>query len=222
MALRYRAVKRPQGGPTREPLSYVLGTRAKVGCLRVLSLISDPISQREVARRAAVQHRSARVALDELVALGLVARVEGGRDFLVTLNQQHHLAPGLRQLFLAESLYFAELRQRLLQAATSGSRPAKLRSLVLFGSVARGEDTPDSDLDLMVIAEDDATCVRVLDRIAEGTTALRATHGCRVRGIGYTLAEARRRWRRREAPLPGIVRDGIVLLGAPLRDLLRG
>jgi predicted nucleotidyltransferase len=216
------AVKRPQGGPVREPLSYILGTRAKVGCLRILSAIADPISQREVARRAGVQHRSARVAMDELVALGLVHRLEGGRDFLVSLNPHHHLTAALRELFRVESRYFVELRRELAERARRVPRPRAVRAVVLFGSVARGEDTPESDLDLLVITDDDVTRERVLERVTEEARGLWEAFGCRVRAIGYTLAEARRRWRRREPPLPEVARDGLVLVGPPLAELLGG
>src|SRR5688500_10950878 len=108
--------------PTREPLSYLLGTRAKVGCLRVLSLTSELLTQREVARRAGVQHRSAQLALDELVALGVVRRIEGGRDFLVGFNDAHALAARLRPAFSAEAEFFLALRQQLALVASSAPR----------------------------------------------------------------------------------------------------
>jgi len=42
----------------------------------------------------------------------------------------------------------------LKQELTQRLRPLGLESVVLFGSVAKGEDTPDSDIDLYVITRD--------------------------------------------------------------------
>src|SRR5687768_7453265 len=130
--------KRPAGGPAREPLSYHLGTRAKVSCLRVLCTSTGLLTQREVARRAGVQHRSAQLALDELVELGAVRRIEGGRDFLVGFNDGFALGAPLRQLFQAESEFFLWLRQQLARLVADAPRSARIISVVLFGSVARG------------------------------------------------------------------------------------
>ncbi|MEE8117120.1 MAG: nucleotidyltransferase domain-containing protein [Gemmatimonadales bacterium] len=217
-----RPGKRPQGGPTREPLSYLFGTRAKVSCVRVMCAAGDPITQREVARRAGVQHRSAQLALDELVAVGLVSRIEGGRDFLVRLNDEHHLGSAVRSLFNAEAAQFLELRRRLVEIATGGARVREIRSAVLFGSVARGDDRPDSDLDLLLIVADAGARERLLERFYAAVPHLHARFGCRVRPLAYTLAESRRCWRAHEPPLPDVARDGLVLFGPPLPDLLGG
>src|SRR3990172_3371598 len=101
--------KHPSGSATREPLAFALGTPAKVSALRALAGAGEPLSQRDIARRAGVQHRSARLALDELVLLGIVSRHAGGRDYLVRLNHAHRLAPALRELFSAEAGHFLDL-----------------------------------------------------------------------------------------------------------------
>lgn len=107
----------------REPLSFAMGTRGKVGCLRVLALIPGPSTQRELARRARFQHRTVKLALEDLVACGVVARIEGSRDFLVSLNHEHRLAPTLRELFRQEAEHFLELRPDLVRARGASRRP---------------------------------------------------------------------------------------------------
>lgn len=212
----HRAAKRPRGGPAREPLTYLLGTRAKVDCLRVLAAAGAPVSQREVARRAGVQHRTAQLALDELVALGFLRRIEGGREFLVALDERHRLAPALRDLFQSEAVQFLELRRGL-----AGMAPGRgVLAAALFGSVARGDDTADSDLDVLLIATDETACSKALEGFAPGAQELEVTFGRRVRPIAYPLAKARRLWRQRKPPIAEAVRDGLVLRGPALRELL--
>lgn len=206
----------------REPLSYALSTRAKVACLRTLSLTSGGLTQREVARRAGVQHRSSQLALDDLVALGLVERLSGGRDFFVSLNGGHRLSGVIRELFRSESEFFLALRAELVAAVTDPPRAARLSSIVIFGSVARGDDQLGSDLDLLVLAPRRSAIEPALVRLDEAAGPLHEHYGCALRPIAYTVAEARRRWLRREAPFPQIVRDHIVVVGPPLRELIDG
>lgn len=45
-------------------------------------------------------------------------------------------------------------RQRLLEAL-----PTQVRQIILFGSQARGDATPESDLDLLIVVRDDSLAV---------------------------------------------------------------
>jgi predicted nucleotidyltransferase len=209
-------------GPIREPLSYVLGTRGRVGSLRVLAVIHEPVTQREVARRARLQHRTVQLALDELVQLGVVSRLEGGRDFLVRLNRTHRLASPLQELFRIEAEHFLQLRSALTRLTMDGRKPKDVLSLVLYGSAARAEDRAASDLDVMLISEDAASLGSALSRLDAGKEQLRERFGVSLRPIGYTLTQARRLWRRRQTPLSEAQREGIPLVGPSLRELLSG
>lgn len=218
---RHRGVKRPTGSAVREPLSYALGTRAKVACLRILALTRQPITQRELARRAHLQHRSVQLALDELVALALVSRIEGGRDFLVSLNSAHRLAQPLGELFRREADHFLDLRSSIVDLAGAGPRRGRPLAVVLFGSAARGADDAESDLDVLLIAPDEATRTTVLDRIQERAEEIRRRFGVRVKPVGYTVSEAHRLWRERGSPLQEVAQDGLVLSGTRIAELLR-
>ena len=99
------------------PLSVLLGTRAKVGLLRLLSADGEALSQRELARRADLTLRSAQQALNELYALGVVTRLAGGRDHLSLFNRSHVLAQPLEALFTAERSMARQLRSAIVAAA---------------------------------------------------------------------------------------------------------
>jgi predicted nucleotidyltransferase len=209
-------------GPVREPLSYALGTHGRVRTLRVLTLIREPITQREVARRARLQHRTVQLALDDLVHLGIVSRIQGGRDFLVSLDRGHRLAPPLAQLFRVEAEHFLELRSALSRLVADEQRQNGVLSLVLYGSAARAEDSTESDLDLLVVAENAVAVESALTRLEVGKEEVQQRFGVSLHSIGYTLAQARRIWRQKRPPLHDAQRDGIPLVGPPLRQLLSG
>ena len=111
----------PTSPPLHEPLGVVLGTRAKVDLLRVLTAGGAPLSQRELARRAGVTLRSAQAALADIERLGGQLRaartsigkvIYGQQDVidqtLVALLSGGHLlligVPGLAKTKLVDTL----------------------------------------------------------------------------------------------------------------------
>jgi len=209
---------REQPSAGREPLSFVLGSPAKVAALRVLVGTGAPITQRDLARRAGIQHRSAQAALEVLVQMGIVTRQLGGRDHLVALNDAHQLAHAVSTLFGTESGYFTGLL-----AALAELLPKRVvLSAVLFGSTARGTDGPESDYDLLVIGRDAESLATVLDGVGEQGKSITRRFGRRVAPIGYPLNEAQRRRKARRAPFEDIGRDAVQVCGQPLAKVLDG
>jgi hypothetical protein len=201
-----------------EPLGVVLGTRAKVGLLRVLTAGGAPISQRELARRAGVTLRSAQAALADLYAVGLAKKLEGGRDHLTLLNERHRLAKALMALFSAEAELALGMRQALAALARGDRKPPL--GLYLFGSVARADETAASDVDVLLIARDATHRELLMDRLLAGVDTLRVQYGATASPVAYTIGEARRGWGERAAPWPDIARDVVPILGPPLSELL--
>jgi predicted nucleotidyltransferase len=209
-------------GPLRAPLDYLVGAPSRVAVLRVLAAGGAPMSQRELARRAGVQVRSAQQAVELLLALGVVERIVGGRDHLVSLNRRHELAGRLVALFDAEAELFRGVRERLHGWAQEGGRRRIVSAVVLFGSGARGDDTPASDLDVLVVTAGSPARSRVEEAFAEVAADLRLRFGVDARALVLGRGEARRRWRRREAPLPDVVADGVAVVGPAPRELVGG
>ena len=80
-------------GRYHDPISAILGTRGKVAVMRVLASAANPLQQREVARRTGMALRTVELALDDLLASGIVERVVGGRERLVRVRSAHRLTP---------------------------------------------------------------------------------------------------------------------------------
>jgi predicted nucleotidyltransferase len=135
------------------PLDAVLGSQSKVGLLRALLQSSAPVSAREAARLAGLAHSGALRALDDLVELGVVNRTETPGQHLYTINSESELVEqGLGPLFTAERGRVAEVFRWIPERLKSYLSDGVVRSAVIFGSAARGEDRPDSDFDLLVVA----------------------------------------------------------------------
>jgi predicted nucleotidyltransferase len=113
--------------------------------LVVLAGSTKPRSGRELARRAGRSNTGVQRVLDRLVEHGLVRREEVGRTFLYELNRDHLLASTVEQMAGVR----AELVRRLRDAIDRWKVPPVHASL--FGSAARGDGDPNSDIDLLVV-----------------------------------------------------------------------
>ncbi len=145
------------------PLDDLLSSRSKLRLLRRLADGHDDLSGRELARRAGVTWRAAELALRELVQLGVVRRTDARAQARYTLVAEHTLVrEAVAPLFAAERAWTAAVRRGVgdvLRARGQGKRDITWAGL--YGSVARGDDRPESDLDLAVVANSVAAVARV-------------------------------------------------------------
>lgn len=116
--------------------------------LAALARADIELSGRELARHAGYgSSEGIRRAGDRLVDQGVVLRRAAGGAHLYRLNRDHLAAPFIEGL--------ASLREQLIERLRAliagwGQSP---KVALLFGSVARGEASVDSDLDLLIVRE---------------------------------------------------------------------
>lgn len=133
---------------------------------RVLSLFvlhpDREFYQREVARLSGVPLRSAQLALERLVSLGLVDSVRSG-------NQMHYSAvpsaafDALRAWAIPEVALVPVLREALEPLGEA------VEMAFVYGSTATGEDTAASDIDLLVVGEGGTYgVIEALEPVREG------------------------------------------------------
>ncbi len=167
-------------------LAALLRTGGALTGRRVHSLVSDQHSL------SAVQQ-----ALRDLERLGLITTQIVGRAGVHRINEQHETIPHLRALRSP-----LEMLKRVAASTVTGAD-----AVVVFGSVARGEAHADSDVDLVVIAD------QSWDGRADLAQAVheRLGNDCDVLHLTpeqFTLPVAER-----EPVVAEIVRDAIVLIG---------
>ncbi|HKI83327.1 MAG TPA: hypothetical protein VKA63_03235 [Candidatus Krumholzibacteria bacterium] len=84
------------------PWDLILGTRSQIRALRVLERDREPMTVRELSRRADEHLRSTQTAVSRLLETGLFQRVGTGSQQLVRWNASHPLAASLSEIFRAE------------------------------------------------------------------------------------------------------------------------
>jgi predicted nucleotidyltransferase len=170
-------------------LDRILGSRTKVGLFR--TLLESPGRRwtgRELARAARLSTAQAARELAELADTSLVIRRVAGRSYSWELNPDHVLLPALAQLFSRE----ADLKAELVRQVADALGPNSFDRARLFGSVARGEERDDSDVDLFVQVRTPADrdiAEQAIDRVR---SRIWSRFGNPVSALVYTRSEAKR------------------------------
>ncbi len=200
-----------------EPLDHILGRRSTVRLLRALGPLDRPVSGREAARLAGLSHRAI-TALDELAALGVVIRREAAGQHLYRFNREHALADAIQHVFAEEERRSSLILERIRSVAEE----AGALYAGVFGSAARKEDRPGSDLDVfMVVGHEDAK-ERSRDAMILALEELQEDHGVRPTPVVVALAEAQRQVREGSPLLRDVLREARRVHGGPLEEVLSG
>nr|WP_294523647.1 hypothetical protein [uncultured Rhodopila sp.] len=200
----------------RYPLTKILGTEANVRLLRELSRHGGQLSAPLLTARTGLAKASVRAALAALDAVGIVSPAGSGRTHLYSIRADHPLSVCLGGLFEAEEARFAAIRNTVRSAAAAAG-PGVL-AVWIYGSVARGEDRTDSDLEIAVVATP-AERARIVDATREALADPAAALGFVPAVIGLEPADSRRLAREHDPWWVSLSRDVIVLLGERPEDL---
>lgn len=125
-------------------LSLLLSSGVKAELFRLLFGLNDQeLHVRELQRQSGFALSTVRQELKNLEALGLVtSRVSGNRTYYRG-NQRHPLYPDIHGLVLKTNGLADVIRESLGQDS--------IHMAFVYGSMASGKETADSDIDLMVI-----------------------------------------------------------------------
>ena len=190
----------------RHPFTEVLGSPIRVNLLRELARANGlPLSGRELARRVSASPSQVNQHLQGLRSQGLVTSRTLGRVHSWSLAAEHALAGTLRKLFDEEPAPFAQMRERL----EATIRPLPVERAILFGSIARGDERPESDIDVFVETRGEAEKEVVADALSRASLDFAIRFGNPLSSLILTRAEVRSR--RNPQLLASIDRDGLLL-----------
>jgi len=197
-------------------LDAALGGAPHVRILRYLCRAGGEHTGRAISRAVHISHPAVHRALRTLAGREIVQAVRHGPAISYQLNEEHWLVrTGIRPLFDAESTFFTAVGEAVRKAAG-----VPVRSVIVFGSVARGDAGAESDIDLLCLtvrADGGAKADRIL---TERAVALRRQFGRRLSVQVMPAAEFVRRYRRKERLVREAVETGWVVAGEPLSEVL--
>lgn len=167
----------------RYPLTSILGSAGNVRVLRALASDRAPRSAPQLARAAGLTPQGVRLVLDTLARQQLVIAHGSGRARLYALNPLHPFANALVALFGEKERRWEALLASICEMLARHG-PA-VSAAWLYGSVARGEDSPDSDLDIAILTRSQT----VADQVREDLMPLEDRQQLRISLTALTPKE---------------------------------
>jgi predicted nucleotidyltransferase len=195
------------------------GSSLELPVLRALWRAGSALTGQETHRVTGVgTYGGVRYALERLQRQGLVTGRTVGGSRLFALNREHLSYPALEAAF-ARLDPLSELRERV-EALAARHYPARDVSVALFGSVARGDAGPNSDLDLLVVAPyDDDRAAALADELE---TSARAWTGGPVQVLVHTPRSLEAAASADDPLVVSLRRDARVLVGPSIGTLETG
>lgn len=149
----------------RRYLEYVLGNKLAITLLRTMVNYRGKIfTIRGLADEAKISPNGTALTIHELEKLGIVTIQPVGRAYQLELNDKSYfLKKVIEPIIDAEKNTLDELVQLLKMHLDT----KKITSAAIFGSVVKGQEKIDSDIDLLVISNDHDQAVTQVSRASE-------------------------------------------------------
>lgn len=139
-------------------LAELLSSRVKAEMFRLLfGAVPRELHVREIERQSGLADATVRQELKRLSGLGVVKARQDGNRMYYHANTRHPLYPDIRNLVLKTDGLVEVLRTAL--------DSPDIQLAFVFGSVAAGTETAESDIDLMVIG---TVSLRRLSKLLSG------------------------------------------------------
>lgn len=196
-------------------LQHIFSSPSNVIVLRTLNSRVVGISGREIARISRLSNRTAQSVLANLESLGVVNRTIGGRDHLFTLNRNNIIASKLiKYIFEFEDGFGKEIIFSIKKKLST-----LVSSLILFGSVARKEENYSSDFDLCIVYTNNKH--KIENTVSELRDKLYDEYKVTLAPFYITETDFKKRAKKNLSPVNNILKDGILLAGKPIRELIQ-
>lgn len=139
----------PKTGITMSSVDFLLSERQQ-NVLRALILHGErQLSVSDLIRIAGPGNGATQRILDSFEKAGIVAKEARGNQRLYRVNKKHPIYPELRSICLKTFGLADVITDELKKFAQN------IETAFVFGSMAKGEERADSDIDLMVVGDVD-------------------------------------------------------------------
>ena len=135
-------------------LEDILGKRSNISILRILLDKNAELTGRRIATLTGLAHRTCLMSLEGLKNQGIITMRSVGSANLYRLKSDNFLIEqGILPLFKIEKGLLISMVAPILDIIEKEARHY-VRSIVLFGKIARAAEEPDSDIDICIILGD--------------------------------------------------------------------
>ena len=197
-------------------LDDILGQKSKLKALRFLSVFKKEVSIRELSREIKITPPNLSIILNDLEEQGALVGQQIGTSIVYTLNEGHFLVDEIiKPLFKKESGSRSELAEKIKKSVN-----LSYDSLILFGSIARGEEHSQSDIDLAVIINDKSDASDAEAKILEFNPAIARKFGNSLSPVVIKRSDFIERFKKKDKLILEIAKEGILIAGKSISELI--
>jgi predicted nucleotidyltransferase len=197
-------------------LNYLFTSPSIIAILRELDMRTVGISGREISRLVNVTHKTALKALDNLEALKLIKRNVVGKSYYFTLNREQFIYKNIISvIFKNEIMYKQKLIDNLIKLKNDN-----VVSLIIFGSVARNEETYESDFDLCIVYQNKKN--EIQENIGVLQSKLYEEFGVTLAPFYITEDDFKQKAISLKPPVNNIIKEGNVIWGKSINRIVNG
>jgi predicted nucleotidyltransferase len=200
----------------QDKLLNVLTSNYKEEVLK--ELIDNPgytYTVNEIVEEVSGSYNSVKDFLRELEIFDIVRFQKKGGNYLVEYKQDSRYHEVIKTLLRAENQPLEQAAKKYVEELTNEEFSKKIISIVLFGSVARGTADVNSDIDLLILVEDQED-VEPIKSKARNYAERKLDISNELVPVVETVEEFRENLENGERFEKNIAKDGIVLAGEEL------
>jgi predicted nucleotidyltransferase len=192
-------------------LEHLLGNKITISILRVLINNKGKIfTIRRLAEDAGASHPEVSATLTELEKFGIVQIQPVGRAHQISLNEKSYL---LNEII--EPIFKAEKKtlDKVILILKEYLDTKKIITAAIFGSVVKGQEKIDSDIDLLVVSNDHD---HTITQISEATEQVFSIFHGSISPIVFTQKEFKSK--QKESLIRSIIDNHILICGKSIED----
>jgi len=187
----------------------IVGSRSSIRVLRVLNGVSVALSITQIVQQAKMSRPAVIDVLNTLERRGIVTVTRSGNARLYQIDHQNiYVQEVINPLFRIED----ELRDEMCKDIKRVFEKIA-SSAVLFGSFARGDQTIESDVDVLFVADDDYQKQEIDDTLLDYSSHFYRRFGHAFEAIVYDAKEAETLIDRAPGLRAELVEDGRLIFG---------
>jgi len=201
-------------------IERVLGSKTKIALLRVLSSHNNwEYSIVELSKDVNLDKSLVSKTIKDLEKDNVVKAFIKGKNKLCRINKENMVVRDIiMDLFDKESKIVEEISTNLLKKIVPRKFPS-ISSLFIYGSVVKGNFTPRSDIDVMVVLKDDTEVTGIKKKLEEVSSDFMEDDFMVTFDV-ITEKEFKKLYSNKEPTILDIVKFNKLLYGKDVRDII--
>lgn len=196
-------------------IEVILGDKIKIRALKTLRKFPDGVSGRELGRIIKTSHFKANSILQDLVSQHVIIAKKVGTAIIYKLNEEHFFVNLIESLFNNAENIFDIIGEKLFFKL----EPRPL-SIILHGSVVRGEERPTSDIDVLVIYDDAVFEEKLIDSMLLAGSEFPSEFGNTLSAIAVPLSRFKSGVKEKGSLFYNVFKEGRVIAGLSISEVL--